>query len=412
MTEDEIVRFVSDGFERAKGGNAIDTYRQVLEIFNAGELPKRSHYPFGWIAYYALHQSATHEIEQRKRMLALYLRLSVARPHKLHSMILTEAIRLYKDARDMAYVAKGKDIPHFSIIKFSRLWDLDNLRPGDWRRKEHDGTLLNATAERLITIYVDELEQTSQTPTEDINALMERALTDFPNTDTLLAQQATLLRLAGEPLRARDMLRRAILNAPTKFFLWHRLATMMSPRNELRLHIAFLCKALLAPGPDKFKGRIHLDLAAALIACGQFPKALRELQSVESCYKENSWHLPRVFAELTAKIPDGVAPETDPGWYRRFNSIADHDIYSQLPSVKVVKTYHKDEVPPKPGSRRPTPIAWRLTDGQGNNYWIQPHRYNLRPDLKLGTKLLIKVHDGKAVAAELDKDFDGVSIPF
>ena len=77
-------------------------------------------------------------------MLARYLRLQVERPHKLHSMILTEAFRLYKDAAEASFIAKNKegfnpvsDATRFSIVKFTNLWDLNNLRHGDWKRKEH-----------------------------------------------------------------------------------------------------------------------------------------------------------------------------------------------------------------------------------------------------------------------------------
>lgn len=402
MKTDEIAKYVSDGFDRAKGGEAKAIYRKVLEIFQAGELPLRSHYAFGWIAYYALHQSLTHEIEERKRILAIYLKLSVTRPHKLHSMILTEAIRLYKDARDMAYVAKGRDCPTFSIVRFVSLWDLSNLRPGDWRRKEHEGTPLSATAERLITVYVDELEQSRQTPTAEITTLMQKALADFPDTDTLLAQQATLMLLSGRRDEAAEMLRRALLGAPAKFFLWHRLAMLTSPQTDLKLRIALLYKALTAPGPEKFKGRVRLALAEGWIACQAWPQALWELMRVKDTYEANAWHLPRSFAATMSQIPQGTKPQDPGGWYRRIAPLADDEIHAALPEIATVKTYHKAPAPPRPGFNRPTPAAWRVSDIAGRNFWLQPHRFGIPADLPNGTRLRIKVHNGKPVAARLE----------
>ena len=40
-------------------------------------LPLKSHYPMGRIIYYALHQSPAHAIQERKMLLAHYLRLNV-----------------------------------------------------------------------------------------------------------------------------------------------------------------------------------------------------------------------------------------------------------------------------------------------------------------------------------------------
>ena len=163
MTPQEISRYVSDGFVRAKAGEALAVYASVAPIHTSGALPPERHYSLGWIIYYALHQSAPGDILPRKRMLAHYLGLRTPRPHKLHSMILTEAIRLYRDARDSAVAARLKGIPHdaardFSLVKFMRLWDFRHLRPGDWRRKLQEGKPMSATVEKLITHYVDELE--------------------------------------------------------------------------------------------------------------------------------------------------------------------------------------------------------------------------------------------------------------
>ena len=145
MTKEELSTYVSDGFEKAKRGEALEVYTTVCPYFDRGELPTSRHYAFGWIIYYAMHQSPEQEIAARRQMLGRYLKLSLVKPHKLHSMILTEAIRLRREADDK-----------FSLMKFLPLWNLANLRPGDWRRKEVDGKPVSSTVEKLITQYVNE----------------------------------------------------------------------------------------------------------------------------------------------------------------------------------------------------------------------------------------------------------------
>ena len=169
MTKEELSTYVSDGFEKAKRGEALEVYTTVCPYFDRGELPTSRHYAFGWIIYYAMHQSPEQEIAARRQMLGRYLKLSLVKPHKLHSMILTEAIRLRREADDK-----------FSLMKFLPLWNLANLRPGDWRRKEVDGKPVSSTVEKLITQYVNEAIATGQSLPEDFKAVFDKALHDFP----------------------------------------------------------------------------------------------------------------------------------------------------------------------------------------------------------------------------------------
>ena len=399
MTKQDIITLVSDSFESAKNGNAVNVYDSIAPLHDDGSLPERSHYPFGWIIYYALHQTPDGEIEKRKRMLARYLRLDVAKPHKLHSMILTEAIRLHKDAKAMSFNRKTSTSGCFSIVRFSNLWDLGNLRPGDWRRKEYEGKQTGSTVEKLITCLVAELENSHIPASADITELADKAIAEFPDSVSILSQRATLHMLAGELHDSRSLLRKAIISAPGKFFLWSRLASTIDKKKDMNLYVALLHKAMDAPGPDKFKGRIRMDLAECWLSVNAFHHALWELLQTKKAYEANGWHLPKSFTAMLDRIPkDTVASNPEP-LYRKTIHLADNEIYSGLSEVVAIKTFHKN---PPADSRYGRPAtAWRLTDEAGTNYWIQPHRYRINPDMPNGTRVAIKLHMGKPVAARL-----------
>lgn len=400
MKEDELIRYVSDGFDKAKQGQALEMYSSILPYAAAGQLPLKSHYPFGWIIYYALHQSPDHDILIRKKMLAVYLKLRVVKPHKLHSMILTEAIRLYKDAKNAAFNKKKEEVQPFSVVKFVRLWQLTNLRPGDWRRKEFDGKLLSSTVEKLITVCVDELEETREMPADEFVEIVEKALAEYPDTAGLLAQRAALHVLANDPDQARDVLRKALIVAPNKFYLWSRLASLISVKENERLHMALLYKALCAPGQEQFKGRIHLALAQAWLARNMHSQAKWELEKVKCIYDTNGWHLPKAFAEAEKELPgDTVAQDPGP-FYRKVEPLADDEVYDTLPEIRVTKNYHKIPNPKAAGFGRPA-VAWRVADENGTNYWLQPHRFGIDPELPIGTSLMIRVHGKKPVKGRL-----------
>ena len=410
METNELIKFVSDGFERAKGGSAVEVYAEIIPHYHSRALPFKSHYAFGWIIYYALHQSPTYAIRERKQMLACYLSLQVERPHKLHSMILTEAFRLYKDAAEASFIAKNKegfnpvpDATRFSIVKFVDLWDLKNLRPGDWRRKEHEGKELPSTVEKLITSYVDELHTARIPASPEFMAIINRALAEYPAGSNLYAQSAQLYELAGDKETAVGMLRNAILASSSKFFLWSRLAALITDKDELRLKVSLLYKALRCPGQEEFKGKIHLNLAAALAEGGAFPQSKWELKYVKGLYEQKGWNLPRLYRETEKKIPTGTQAADPEAIYKKIESLADDYIYESLPNIPVRKTFHKPaaETTDRYGNRRPGRTAWRVTDASGTHYWLTPAYYNIPDNLPTDTALNIKVFNGKVVKAFL-----------
>ncbi len=214
MNDSDLIKMISDGFESAKAGNAVKVYNHVAPFHDNGSMPVKSHYPFGWIIYYALHQSHDGNIDIRKRMLARYLKLQVKVPHKLHSMILTEAIHLYKDSKDAVYNNKSDKSVRFSIVNFFKLWNQDNLRPGDWNRKSFDDKPLSSTVEKLLTLCVDELEETRILPSPDFIALIDNAVIRYPDSFNLMSQRAALHILANETAKAAELLRKALLSLP------------------------------------------------------------------------------------------------------------------------------------------------------------------------------------------------------
>ena len=379
MTQN-IVNLVSDGVDKAKAGNALEVYTEVARIHDSGSLPSKSHYPFGWIIYYALHQAADSAIDFRKRMLARYLRLDVTKPHKLHSMILTQAIRLYKDAKALEHNQRPGDAITFSFNKFLKLWDTTHLRPGDWRRKEFEGKPMSSTVEKMLTASVDELADSAETPTPEITAILDEALRSYPPTHTLFAQKATVALLSGNKEEGAAFLKKAILSAPTKYYLWARLAELVNPQENLKLHISLLHKALSIPGAEQFKGKIRLSLAKAWISARAYPQALWELNKIRQLYEANGWHLSPSFNKALESIPTGTNPANPEEAYKRVAALAESALYDALPPVTVKKNYHK-----KPSDRpdafgKSQPAAWRVADADGKTYWLQPHRFNIRPN--------------------------------
>lgn len=407
MDANQLAKLVSDGFDKAKQGDAIATYLSFLPHLKDGSLPEKSHYPFGWIIYYALHQSPDNDVEPRKHMLANYLKLKVTVPHKLHSMILTQAIRLYKDARNASFGKRREEVTTFSILKFLNLWNFDNLRQGDWNRKEHDGQRMPSTVEKLMTVCCDELEDMRTNPPREIWAILESLHGMYPDSDSINAQLGALHELSGNSNEAARFYRSSILLSPVKFHLWKKLAMLIDPEQNPHLRVALLYKALLAPGQEQFKGKVRIELARTLAQRGAFPQAMWEMQRVKNLYEANGWHLSPSFLSISKLIPEGTTPSDPTSLYKKVEHLADNELYSALTPLVATKTYHKPSAPDPKSRSGMSPVAWRLTDAEGNNYWIQPHRFKMAPDHPVGTRVSIRLHNGRAVSAELLPDASG-----
>lgn len=398
----DLAQMISDGFEVAKKGDALRVFSQLVPYHDNGAIERRSHYPFGWIIYYALHQTDASDIDGRKHLLARYLKLHTPRPHKLHSMILTEAIRLHKDVENASFGKTSDRAPSFSITSFCDIWDVANLRPGDHARKEFEGKQLSSTTEKLVTCIVNECESKSAVPNDAIIALIDHMIELYPDTFNLLSQRATIHLIAGQPKEAAQLLRKALLLAPGKFYLWHKLAMTHSSETEMRLHVSLLYKALKAPGPEQYKGRVRIALAEAFMGKGLREYALWELRKIDETYKSNGWHLPRNAQKMLNEIPDGLQPKNPYEIYHKLESLADDELYASLPQIEMTKTYHKDPDRSKPGKYGHSRVAWRITDAATNtNIWIQPEKFGLPADLPIGTRLLVRIHDNKVVHCSL-----------
>lgn len=401
MDKSIIERYISEGVDKAKAGDANAVYAAIADGIEFADIPTKSHYGLGWIIYYALHQSPDKEIVERKKMLVYYLNLRLTKPHKLHSMILTEAVRLYKDTRNAAYGKRKDDIDTFSIVKFCKLWDLKNLRPGDWRRKELDGKPLTSTAEKLLTVLSDEMEGLKLTPEAEIVSFANELIALYPDSFNLYYQRAVMYLSEGEKEKAIEMLKKGILLAPGKFFLWSKLGQLVDADRHPRLRVSLLNRAMISPGPEQFKGRIRLMLAKIFADINAYPQAKWELEHVKRIYEANGWHLSPAYKAIERSIPEGTIPGDPTPAYKSVEKLADDFIYSALPVVEMKKTYHKLPDTNKTFRNTKPAIAWRITNEEGTNIWFTPERHGIDPNLQMGTIVKVKIYNGKIVKAEI-----------
>lgn len=395
----ELSQLIADKFDDAKLEGAPNLYNHIKSLAPINDIPWKSHYAFGWIIYYALHQSDSREIASRKQMLADYLKLRLVKPHKLHSMVLTEAIRLYKDAVNFSFGKQKEEAVTFSFLRFFDLWGIENLRPNDWNRKVVADKTLSSTVEKLMTVMVNQLEAERVAPKNEYVAIADRAVDLYNDSSTVFAQRAAMHALEGNREAHREMLTKALLISPHKFHLWSRLADTVDAKANPNLYVSLLYKALSSPGQEDFKGKIRLQLSKFLADNKAYPQALWELNRVKETYTAKEWHLPKDFEAVLSSIPADTQPSDPKDIYRKVAHLADDVLYSNLPAVVMEKIYHKEPTPEEAARFRRPEISWKLGDSQGNSLWIKPRRHGIDPMLPKGTLLEVKIFNGKIVKA-------------
>lgn len=379
---------IKEATEKAKReGNALTSFSKINAYYNAGEVHPRSHGDFGWLIYYALKETGIGDIAQRKSLIDTYMHLNMPRPSLLHSRMLSEAMRLRKDAPD-----------EFSIIDFARIWGLENLTDDDWTQfTTHQGAKMLSLAERLIGSYTKEIRALHVVADDEFCRLVDKALAKFPGSQNMPYSKAITLTSHGKTAEAIEYYKALAQKFPSKHFLFDHMASLA---NDPDTKIGLLSKVLVSRQSEDFMGGVRLRLAKLLIDKNLHANAKYEIDRYKKLHDEKKWGLNREFRILNEKLKDVTAVADNRKIYYSYIPAADEFIYSSLPTLIAMKVserrlddrYH-------PGKKI---TYWQLNTANGDIFSLKnPGRYGLNWRTPDGTQLYVKVLDGKVVWANL-----------
>lgn len=303
------------------------------EFFQNDERSGKALDNLGWDIYRTLKDTPYNQVLKRKRLLLQYLNLNLSRPSLLHSLILSEALKLKKASPSQ-----------FRLKDFLALWGLEYLRDDDWVKfRPEKGHSPNSLVENLVGSYVKELQEEkrkkafskdegpkgSDDVPEEFDLLIDKALQTYRSNPHLPIYKAQLLALEGRREEALEHYVRLLRRWPKKFFLWTK-AEALVPYRDIDLRIALLCKAIMMVRDEAFLGDIRLRLANLLYKKGLYANAKYELERYTRYYISHHWH-PRRWAEtIEARIKESASdtvPEPTP--YAQYATLADNYIAKQ-----------------------------------------------------------------------------------
>ncbi|MGM9845793.1 MAG: DUF7017 domain-containing protein [Muribaculaceae bacterium] len=364
------------------GADAISLHKQISLLYNNNELDTRLYPDFGWLTYYALKQTNLSDVHNRKSLLNMYLQLDLPKPSILHSLILSEAVKVEKNTP-----------LQFRIRDFIRLWGLENLRAEDWEQfQTANGNTMPSLVEKLISVYVKEIETDHVEAPNDFCQLVDKALEAFPGNQNLPLYKANVLISQGKTDEALSYYKNMILRTPSKFFLWSHAAELT---DDIDTKVGLLCKALTCGVEDKFIVNVRLALAKLLIQIGMPEYAKYELEKYRQTYQNNGWNIKADFYNLYNQLQSPEAVDSNNEIYGIYSAKADEFIYSAFPTILAVKVDEQQNSDRNHPGRKIT--TWILRTEKSTERLRKPTKYGLSRHTPNGAAFDIKVDNGKIV---------------
>lgn len=250
-----------------------------------------------------------------KRNLNDYLKLDVEKPSLLHACVLQLAAKL-----------AGQD--KFSMLVFSRLWNLEYLRPEDFERyRAEDGKEYPSLAERVIQQAGKEAAGSDNAQEQNyILPHIDAAIERFPDNIWLKLDKAKVLLSLGLHDEALAFGLQVAKAKSNDYWAWGLLGDIVS-RSDQEAALGCYCKALSCPADDKFTGKIRIKVAQRMQECNDLAAAKREIEAVVRS-KESEGH----------KIPEAAAEIASQPWFAETQAAASNrDFYrSRSPAAEAL----------------------------------------------------------------------------
>lgn len=376
---------VQQAYAQAKAGNGEGAYATVSSIYNDGRLPDDQTNAYGWIIYYSLKQQSDNDVErlvvERKRRLMRYIELGLPSPSLLHSLILSEAVRIERTTP-----------LKFVLHNFFDLWGgSDKLRPEDWEQFEGEHGTLPSLVEKLVTVYVKEVMTDGRDPSEDFVTLIDKALETFGNNQNLPRQRAQIYLHFNQKDKAIDLYRKQLKRNASRYYLWAELAALVEDADT---RLALTCMALSIKTKEDFLGKIRIYLAEQLFDRNEYALAAGQLALVRRCYERQGWHIPPTIAKVSDRIPAETAEADGRDFIRRHADEANIYLYDNAIHTTLVKSGETTD-------RKTQKRRWWAADADGNRYSFDPRRLHLPGKCPDGTAIKAVIADKRVLQASV-----------
>lgn len=329
---------------RGEHARAAAVYREALAAQPADPGLQTS---LGWELYRYSKLLLEHEsvnVGLIKRNLNEYLKLSVDKPSILHSCFLQQAAKLG---------GQGS----LNMLGFSRLWNLEFLRPEDFERFQgEDGKTYPALAEKVIRqACKDVIASQNATDLAFILPYLDGAIQRYPDNIWIKHSKAKVFVAVGRYEEAMLFGVDVAKAKPGEYWAWDLLGDICDASDQEATRSCY-CKGLMCSRDDAFIGKLRLKLANILIAAGDFSRAKFEVERVVAFKVKAEQKIPEAAAQIVAQqwYADVEAASSNLDYYQANAVGAEALLFSNMPwiSASVGERFTVSGQDGKPKKRR------------------------------------------------------------
>lgn len=320
---------------RAKAGDVETVYNRLGSLCTDVDVREKHELAtsYGWIIFYCLKYLDNFTEESAEWLLRSYFYViqGIERPSRLHTQILEQA----------AIVAKK--FAGFNYLDFLENWlQQGRFREEDWKEVTKDKKVFKPAVVKPISVFFKRFGKIGELTESKLKELYHMAAYSFlldyfdnhqiedityETSGRLLAKIAIVCK--GEKNEFYTRYRKLLKLQPKKPYLWGELAEGLE--GELRL--SALCKSLSLYPEEKFRGKLHCELAEVLLGLGRAGEALSELEIADQFYRAEGWSTQKI-DNVRKLIPSGTCSHSI-GDYSVMANLAEEWLWSDVPEVTV-----------------------------------------------------------------------------
>lgn len=315
----------------------------------------------GWKIYKAIkalfdtHKDDIKKVNLRevKQLLHNYLRTeNITKPSLLHSLILSQALKLYE-----AYKIKGKVNTAIDIVVFAKMWNLDYLREGathddsdfipfEPTQSNPNGKKINfiSLAQKITRAVLEEsVDKKDRQSIECFLPYLNKVI-EFKKEDivwALFTRTNAYIFLQEYEKAKKDMI--VVIKRKSKdTWAWDTLATIFSFVDK-DMEFACYCKTLSlvsSPKQEDFVGQIREKFANLLTNKQDLSAAKFELEQVFKCRTKNGWKISQDLMIKLKSLENIQSTKDNKALYAEFSPLAEKYIFRETRQNK--NTSQKD----------------------------------------------------------------------
>jgi tetratricopeptide (TPR) repeat protein len=309
--------------KEGRHGEASAAYRKALA---AGQGDRETQTGFGWELFkHSKELIAAESVNfgAIKRNLNDYFKLDIEKPSRLHSSVLQLAAKLTSQDK-------------FSMLVFSRLWNLDNLRPEDFERfRAEDGKEYPSLAEKVIQQAGKEAATSDDAREQEyVLPRLDTAIERFPDNVWLKLDKAKVLLALGMHDEALAFGLAVTKAKPNDYWAWGLLGDIVS-WTDGDAALGCYCKALSCPAEDKFTGKIRLKVARRMLESNDLSAAKLEVETVARSKESEGHRIPEDAAEIASQpwFAETAAASSNRDFYKSKLPAAEALLFGSLPWI-------------------------------------------------------------------------------